>query len=226
VRAFSQCPFEPEVTYLGVDTEHFRPAESRSAARARLRLPKSGVCIATVCRLHRDKGVGHLISAFERLCSSAGDAWILIVGDGPAKEELEAQAERLGVRPRVFFVGPQPHADVRNWLQAADVFVLPSRKEGLPNSILEAMAAGLPVVATDVGGIGEAVTRSCGRLVPYSDVPALAEALRRLIDSPELRSSQGQAARSRAVETFGWAASAARLIGVYRSVLGESEPHD
>ena len=125
----------------------------------------------------------------------------LLVGDGPDRPAMEAEVRSLNLEDRVELAGSR--ADVPSLLAAADVFVLSSRSEGAPISILEAMAAGLPVVASDVGGVGELVADGeTGLLVPSADPARLAEALRALLPDPGLRRRLGAAGRARAGERF------------------------
>lgn len=137
--------------------------------------------IITVCRLTGWKGVDGLIQVLPELPETG----LVIVGDGPLRGELSAQARDLGVEGRVRFVGTIPKEQVLAYLRACDVFVLNSTYEGLPHVLLEAMAAGLPVIATDVGGTGEIVESGRnGLLVPPHDPPALRQSLLRILNSP------------------------------------------
>lgn len=130
--------------------------------------------LITVCRLTAWKGVDGLIEAI----ASLPEVGLVVVGDGPERENLEAMARRLGVKERVYFAGEVPKEHVPAYLRACDLFVLNSRYEGLPHVLLEALAAGLPVVATDVGGTPEVVQDGVnGRLVPVGDVQAFREAI-------------------------------------------------
>jgi glycosyltransferase involved in cell wall biosynthesis len=125
----------------------------------------------------------------------------VVVGDGPERAQLEALAGQLGLADRVHLAGHQQ--DVRPWLAALDVLVLSSDWEGMPNALLEAMAAGLPIVATAVGGVPEVVVDGAtGLLVPPGDPSALAEAITRLLRDPDLRRTMGQAGRARVERRF------------------------
>jgi glycosyltransferase involved in cell wall biosynthesis len=141
-----------------------------------------------------------------------------IVGDGPDHGSLAAEIERHGLDGRVRLAGEL--TDVSDILASADVFVLPTTYESLPMSILEAMAAGLPVVASNVGGVPELVVDGrTGLLVPPRDVPALAEALRALLSDAARRRSMGEAGREQAVRAFGVERSAAAHVRLYRELL-------
>lgn len=141
-----------------------------------------------------------------------------LIGDGPLLEDVRAEAGRLGIRERIRFLGARK--DVAERLAMAQVFVLASNWEGLPRSILEAMRAGLPVVASDVGGVCEAVLDNhSGFLVPRKDVEALRARLRQLIDNPSLRVKMGHAGRSRFKHHFTFRIMFSKTIQVYKSVL-------
>ncbi len=166
------------------------------APRAAVRASAGPMRILTIARLHPIKGIDVLLDAAARL---GGGAWEwTVLGDGPMRESLEAQARALGVAARVRFVGFHP--DLTPFLDEADVFVLPSRAEGLPLALLEAMAAGLPVIATRCGsGVVEALDGgAAGVLVAPENPAALAAAVRALIDDPERRAGLAASARTRA----------------------------
>jgi glycosyltransferase involved in cell wall biosynthesis len=155
--------------------------------------------LIAVGRLKAPKDFLTLVRALARLPEGGFEA--LLVGDGPDRVEVEDEIRRLGVEGRVQLAGER--SDVPALLADSDVFVLSSRSEGLPVSVLEAMAAELPVVASNVGGLGELVVDGeTGALVPPGDPEALAEALGRLIGDRELRRRLGAAGRARAERLF------------------------
>jgi glycosyltransferase involved in cell wall biosynthesis len=159
------------------------------------------VVIGTACRLVKSKGVRELISAFAKLYEEFPFLELQIAGSGPEREALCKAAEGKGVAGRVRFLGWR--ADLMRVLGTWDLFAFSSHVEGLPIAVLEAMAAGLPVIATNVGGIPELVEHErTGYLVPPMDVDALCESLRRVVANPELRSQLGKAGRLRAQRNF------------------------
>jgi glycogen synthase len=200
-------PGRVQVIPSGVDLRQFaRPLPDPAPD-----LPRPRVLF--VGRLAAQKGVSTLLEAVPLLRARAA---VILVGDGPQRPALERQAGRLGPG-RVRFQGFVPHAEVPAWLAAADVLVLPSIYEELGSVLLEAMAAGLPVVASAVGGIPDALG-AAGRLVPPHDPAALAAAVDEVLDDPALAADLGNAARRRAA-AFSWDVLAGRVLEVYREVV-------
>ena len=141
-----------------------------------------------------------------------------LVGDGPLREPLQALVEELGLGSQVSFLGYR--RDIPEQLAAAQIFVLISKWEGFPRSILEAMRAGLPVIATDVGGVRESVVDgTTGFVVPPGDVAHLRDCLRRLITTPELRACMGEAGRARFEQRFTFDRLVEKTTRIYTSVL-------
>jgi glycosyltransferase involved in cell wall biosynthesis len=172
--------------------------------------------ILSVGRLRAPKDFLTLVRAAARL--PARSARVRIVGDGPDRTELEAEIDRLALDGTVELMGER--ADVPELLAAADVFVLPSRSEGMPMSVLEAMAAGLPVVASAVGGVPELVQDgTTGALVAPGDPDALGAALAALAGDPAARGRLGAAGRARAEARFGADAWQRAHVDLYRAAL-------
>lgn len=159
----------------GVDRRIFRPRD-RTQARSSLGLPENGRIFLFVGRLEREKGLDELVAAFRELAKESSETIsLVIVGEGSIGERLSLECK--GLR-NVVFTGSRPAADVAQYLAAADVLVLPSWAEGTPNVVLEALAAGRPIVATHVGGIPDVVRQDhTGLLVPPRDVAALTSAM-------------------------------------------------
>lgn len=205
----------------GVDVERFDIGPANAAARVALGLAPDRPVVVTVGRLEGRKGQDVLIAATRELVGHTDRPrpQVLIVGDGPVRSALEAQARALGVAADVHLTGNL--ADVRPALAASDVFVLPSREEGMSNALMEAMAAARPCVATAVGGNPEVLAGGrLGRLVPADDAPALAAAIRGLLDDPQAATALGDAARAHATAAWGAAAQVARLEALYDERLG------
>jgi glycosyltransferase involved in cell wall biosynthesis len=182
----------------GVNLGRFQPA-SREGARSMLNLPNDRPVVGTVGRLVPVKDQASLVDAVAELGRLGVGATLVIAGDGPEREALERRARERGVDLRL--LGYRP--DVEQVLAALDVFVLSSVSEGLSNTILEAMASGTPVVATRVGGAEEMIEDGVsGILVPPSDAPAMAAALRRVLTTADGAAAMGAAARRRAEDEF------------------------
>lgn len=192
----------------GVDENRYRPGDRR-AARAALKLPQDTMLVGIVATLRSWKGHRFLIEALP------ANANLVIVGDGPMRQTLEALAGK-----RVSFVGNQ--ADVVPWLQAFDVFALPSyANEGVPQALAQAMLVGLPCVTTNVGGMGElARDGETALVVPPQDPKALRRALDRLLADGSLRDKLGAAARRHAAANFSYEGMLARMETIYRQVSG------
>jgi glycosyltransferase involved in cell wall biosynthesis len=160
----------------GVPVERFRPGD-REQARRRLALDPAGQVVGTVGRLVPVKGQRFLLEALRDLPATVH---AMIVGGGPERDNLQRMAQALGVAERTHFLGHRD--DLCEVYPAFDVFCLPSLAEGLPRTVLEAQACGVPVVASDVGGLPEAVCGRTGVLVPAGEPAAIAAAIRRLLD--------------------------------------------
>lgn len=173
--------------------------------------------VLTAARLDEQKGLRHLL----RAAVEVPEARILLAGDGPERPALEAQARVLGIEERVAFLGYRD--DVPDLLASCDLFVLPSLFEGLPLSVLDAMAATKPVVASAIGGTNEAVVpRETGLLVPPGDPTALAAAIRTVLHDPGLAARLGEAGRQRVVQHFSAKTMAQHVTDVYLQFLKEA----
>ncbi|MBA2246036.1 MAG: glycosyltransferase [Gemmatimonadetes bacterium] len=193
-------------------------ARTRSpATRAALLRSGERALVLTVARLDWQKGLDQLLQA----AALVPGVRFVIAGEGAERARLEREATALGIADRVDFLGER--SDVPDLLASADLFVLPSLIEGLPVSVLEAMAAGVPVVATDVPGTREAVQDGeTGVLVQPGDPPALARAIRRLLEERSLAARLAEAGRCRVRREFSVEAMVGRVMGIYEEVLASS----
>lgn len=169
-------PDHTTVLYNGVDPVRFHPVDMQ-AARAEHGIGPDDEVILFIGNILSTKGCAELFDAFANLAQRRPRARLVFIGDGPLKKPLLAQAAQLGLADRVRFPGRVAHAKLAPWFSAASVFCLPSYAEGVPNVVLEAMACGTPVVATDVGGIGEILPEFAGTLIPAKDAKALEAAI-------------------------------------------------
>jgi glycosyltransferase involved in cell wall biosynthesis len=177
----------------GVDLEHFTPVAEGGRRES---------VVGCTARLHPKNDHDTLLQAFARLADSGAWPRLLLVGGGPERDRLAGLASSLGIAARVVFTGEQP--DVAGFLRRMQLYVQASVAEGMPNSILEAMASGLPVVATAVGGTPDLVLDGrTGLLVPPRDPAALARAMGMLLGDAGMRARLGQAGRERVAAHFG-----------------------
>ena len=200
----------------GLQVERFPPGNADARARLvrELGLEPGTRLLGTVGRLHPVKNQALLVRAFARLCPRSRPSALVMVGDGALRDELVGLAEQEGVAGKVRFLGDRN--DVPRLLQGLDIFVLPSLTEGYSVALLEACAAGLPIVATRVGGNGEIVRHGFnGLLVPSGDVEALATALSTLLADEGARRSLGAAGRRWILDCGSMAAMASRYARVY-----------
>lgn len=219
-RELEEAGVEARVIHNGVDTRAFTPATpaQRAAARRTWRLDSGTVAVAYVGRLAAAKGVDVLLHAWRMIESSTeGDhCELLLAGDGADAERLRAYAQKH--LHRVRFAGRI--ANVVELLQAVDMVVLPSLSEGLSNAVLEAMAMGLPVVATNIPGLDEQVEDGrTGLLVPPQDAERLAGALRVLIRNREQRELLGRAGRGAVERRFAFPGIVAAYQDLYRDLI-------
>jgi glycosyltransferase involved in cell wall biosynthesis len=209
----------------GVDTDRFRP-EGRDE-RAALGLEGKTV-VLVVSRLVPIKNVALAIDAMMLASRELPELTMLIVGDGPQQGALAAKVAASGLTGRVRFAGRVPHEELPAWYRSAHLFVLPSEFDNSPNVVLEAMSSGLPLVATDVGGLRQYVQPSVnGDLVPLNAPGQLAAAIVRFASDSALARRIGRRNREDAVSRHSWAQSALRLRGVYQRVISRKadQPH-
>lgn len=176
VRRFGADPARIRVIYDGIDAKLFHPG-SRAEARVQISWHEEGPMVLFVGSLVPVKGLDILLDACERVWRRGIRFRCCLVGDGPLRPQLEQEAQRRGLTECVRFLGARPHDQLPDWFRAADLFVLPSRSEGVPCVLLEAMASGTPFVASKVGGIPEVAHMGRGRLVPPADAAALADTI-------------------------------------------------
>lgn len=209
-----------EVLYNGVDLSRCVLID-RESVRRRLGAGVSDIVIGSVGRMVPVKNYPLLLRAVRGLAANAGIS-VVLVGDGPERTALTAMAQALGLGERVRFLGHRD--DVFELLAAMDVFVLPSVSEGMSNTLLEAMSAGVPVVASDVGGNPEIVRDGIdGLLFPTADEGALRGRLQRVCADLPLRARLGEAGRERVLKGFGIEAMIARYEALYQRVYAASE---
>ncbi len=228
--AVTQGALRPATVHVvpnGVDIDRFQPVDNGSKAevRERLGLPNSTVLVGTVCRFDPNKDILGLIESFGLVARP--DIDLVIVGGAKGDKEqrylktVKSAVESSDMRPRIYMVGQQ--SDIPMFLGAMDLYVQSSTREGLSNALMEAMACGLPVVATDVGGTGELVSHgSTGFIVPPNDPIALARAMNELASDTESRSQMGEAGRKLVVDHYSSAAFLRRMTALYDTGLANA----
>jgi L-malate glycosyltransferase len=202
-----------------------RPAarQNGAALRRELGVPAAAPLIFVFSRLNTMKGLEYFIEAAALVAGKVPEARFLIVGDGAKRTELEAHAKRLGLENKVIFTGFR--TDVPKLLSEAAISVLPSLSEGLSNSLLESMSAGVPVIAANVGGNPEIIEHDVsGLLVPVRDSAALAAAMGRLLDDPQLAAQFGEAGRERVATVFSMERSLGEVENLYERLVEAHAP--
>lgn len=205
----------------GVDLERFRPAEDPAPLREELGIPLKAKVVITVAVLRRPKGHHVILEAAKRILAKEPEALFLFVGDGPQQRNLERAIAQLGLGDHVGLLGLRD--DVPRILASADLYVTAAFHEALGQATIEAMAAGLPVVGTRVGGVPELVLNGeTGLLVPPGDADALASAILELLADPERAKAMGQRGRDHVVERFSLEKMVGSMEALYLS-LGKGQ---
>ncbi len=207
-----------EVIPNGIDLSVFKDSQQNSELRASLGIPPGVPVIGAVGRLDIQKAHERLIEAARKLTDAGQDAIYLIVGEGVERPRLESLVRNLGLSDRVLLPGYR--SDIKPFLAIMDLFVLPSRREGTPMALLEAMAMRKPVVATAVGGVPDVLTDGIdGIMLPESGVGGLSDALLRLLRDPALARQMARSGRRRVENEFSSRRMASRYEDIYRRCL-------
>jgi mannosyltransferase len=213
----------------GIDTARFTPAssEEKTILRRELGLPHTGILVGCYGRIRAQKGTDVFVEAVLRLLPEFASLHAVVMGRATERHRdfersLKARVVEAGAADRVLFL-PEVTVDrMADWYRVLDLFVAPQRWEGFGLTPLEAMACGVPVVATDVGAFPELIVEGeTGALVPPGDAAAMAVAMARYLSEADTRTVAGRAARARAVDRFAIEVEAAAIVDVYRELLGE-----
>jgi glycosyltransferase involved in cell wall biosynthesis len=212
-----------EVIENGIDLVHYAASTDRGSLRAALGLDPARRYLICVARFHPVKDHRMLLTAFAKVAAARHDVDLLLAGDGPLRADLEGRAQTLGIAERVRFLGIRD--DVPRLLEAADVFTLTSVSEAASITLLEAMACGLPVVVTDVGGNPDIVRQGVdGILVPRGDGEAAASAIATLLDDRARARAMGQAGRIRVQERYQLASTVEKYYQRYQAAAERLRP--
>lgn len=212
-----------EITVVrnGGDSANFKPLD-KIEARCQLHLSPTRELVCFVGYLRAEKGVEYLLEAFRHL--NTRGTQLCIVGDGPLRQSLIAQAAQLGILEQCLFVGEQPHQQIPLWISAADCVVMPSLSEGFPTIVAETMLCRVPIIATPVGGIPEVIrNRDTGLLVPCRDPAALRVALDSLLSDPQAAAKLADNAYALAQSSLTWQANAQQMLDVYENTVRRYE---
>lgn len=214
---------KPQVNHLGVDLDSFRPLEPDWEMGRSLGLEPGDQAIVSAVRLVALKGMQHALAALAQLAPSRLHLKLVIAGEGPYSEELASQAKEMGLGDRLILAGFIPQTELAKFYSLGKVAVFPSQgEEALGLSAAEAMACGLPVVASRLGGLPEVVGADAGVLIPPKNTDALTDALSKLLDDEAGRRTMGKAGRARIEADFSWSACAARLEAGMMGAGGEA----
>lgn len=201
----------------GLESHHFASLRTRAAIRKELAIAPDAVVIICVANLKSGKGHTELLEAFDQMHNRV-PCELVLVGEGPLRRELEERAITKTDVSRVHFLGTR--TDVQDLLQASDIFALPTYSEGMSNAVLEAMAARLPIVTTDIAPNRELIDDGqTGLLVPVKDTEHLTTALLRLAQTPALRTQLGQAAFAAVTSHYTLQTVTHKLLTLYRGLL-------
>ncbi len=223
-KAASYLEREATVVMHGVDTTLFHPTDDKAALKAELDLPP-GPLIGCFGRIRHQKGTDVLIDALLRYLPEAPQTHAVILGRVLPKEQsflsdLTARIDAAGLSDRIHFRGEVPWEDVLRHYRALDLYVAPQRWEGFGLTPLEAMASGVPVVATPVGAFEEIIVEgTTGTIVPIGDVDRLSAAIADWIDDPDRLAKAGAASREHVVTRFPITREAETLVGIYRDLI-------
>jgi glycosyltransferase involved in cell wall biosynthesis len=214
------CP--TAVVYNGVDPLPAASREEKRVIRQKYGLPEEGVLAGYVGRLEPDKGTPELLRAAGGAMRANRELLLAAVGE-VRSESYRVDVQRMHCKDRIFLLGPKTYAETRELMRAFDLFVFPSRLEGVPNAVLEAMSCGVPVVATLAGGTGEVVDGGAGLLSPVGDVRRFEHNLLRVSANEALRKRMGEAGMRHVAKHFSWYANARGLTEFYARLLGVEE---
>ncbi len=211
-------PLKISVIRNGVDTDKFDGAKFPDNIKNEFSVTEKDIVIGFVGRIVNSKGLIYLINAFSQLKKTYDNISLFIVGDGSLRDDLEKEVKKIAIHNNVVFTGKR--RNIPDFLSCFDIFVLPSIKEGLPNSLLEAMAMGKPIVAAKVGGIPEVLQNgTTGLIVPPRDPESLAKAIKSLIDDEHRAKNIGNAARKFILENYSIKSTVQKWQTLYISIL-------
>jgi glycosyltransferase involved in cell wall biosynthesis len=214
----------PLCVYGVLDLEEFSPIPDKTPARKALGLPLDKTIALYAGYLTKRKGVYELLEAIHRAKKECPDILLILCGAGPEEKMLRRLIQDKGIERTVHMVGEVEPDQMNKWMQASDIFVLASHTEGMPNVVTEAMACGLPVVATAVGGLPGAIGDCDGAvLVPHENINELEKVIVKMISDNKLRAKMGIASRKRAEEQFEGKRNASLILDYLGKIVDEKQ---
>ncbi|MCA0929744.1 glycosyltransferase family 4 protein [Ruegeria profundi] len=218
---------DAQVIMHGINLQDFTPPKDKAEVRTRLGLP-DGVLLGCYGRIRHQKGTDAFVDAMIELCDRFEDVHGIVMGRATEKHtaylaELKDKVAKAGLSERILFMPEVTVDQIAAWYQVLDLFIAPQRWEGFGLTPLEAMACGVPVVATDVGAFSEIVTDpSLGRVVEPGDIPALTDAAAEMLSNPDSLSQSGLAARAHVERNFDINGEARTLVSLYEELLNDT----
>jgi len=206
--------------YGVVDLEKYSPVDSKTGVRKELGIQEDKVVVLYLSTFKKDKGVYELLEAFKRVHIKNPNAVLKLCGWGAEKQGMIRYIKENNLEKVIHMVGIVDHSKVDLWMKACDLFVLPTYHEGMPNAVMEAMACGLPVLVSAVGGLPDAIGDSEGAvLIPPKDVNILEESMINILKDEQVRKKMSRAARVRAEQQFGARKTVSTLIEYLQKVI-------
>jgi len=197
-----------ELVYSGINTDVFHPGKK-----------EKGKYLLFVGSLIERKGVQYLIPAFKQIIKVHPGYRLVIIGEGSDKDKLLELTHKLGLSEQVQFLGNRPQSEVSDWMRQAAMFICPSLEEALGQVLLEGLASGVPIIASNVGGIPELITPEVGIVVQPADPDALADAMHHLLIDGQRMEEMGKMGRRKVMQHFTWNSVARRLLEIYSEVI-------
>ncbi|MCK4533738.1 glycosyltransferase [bacterium] len=208
------------VVYNGININDFNPKLKNDFSKKEWGVEQQDFVVGTVLRLHREKGAHYLPKIITRVKEKIPSVKFLVIGDGPLKEKIEEEIKKLSLNKNVIMAGWISSENIPSVLSFFDLFFLPSKEESFPQVILEAMAMAKPVVATQVGGVSEAVLDGItGKLVPSGDWSALAESIVWMFNHQDERNQMGNEGRNRVVKLFSMHNMISKTQKIYEDLI-------
>ncbi len=205
---------------MGVDTGFFSPVDSKVEIRKQLGIPENANILLFVGHITKEKGIFDLLQAINILKNKDLNFLLVIVGSASSYKELFFNISQMKLETYVKLVGEIPHSEVKYWMSASDIFILPSYSEGLPTVVVEAMACGLAVIATPVGGIPEILLdNENGIIVPVKEPDILAKKIELIIDNPDKKMKYGLNARETVMKQYDVKLNAQRVLNLYNKFV-------